>query len=479
MARRFTPRVALAGAAVAAVSLGSAAFVGAQSGPDEVRNLQRQIDDGKPKNVIMLLGDGMGDSEITAARYYFAGAGGHLRMDELPFTGEQTTWSVKPGAGPSFLPDYVPDSAATGTAWSTGHKTIDERISQGPSTAVDVPGPNNGFTTALELAQKAGMRTGDVSTAEITDATPAVMAAHISNRACQGPADARNTCKQETKAAGGLGSIAEQEVDHQVDVILGGGKARFDQTLDDSTQTVTDYAQAEQGYRLVTDAAGLAGVNGLDKPVLGLFNASNMSLEWNGPTAQLQQADGTYGPAVTCQTDRRPANEPSLADMTTKALGLLDTPSRGHGGGRGFFLQVEGASIDKRDHAANPCQQIGETIAFDRAIGVALDYQRSHPDTLVVLTADHGHTSQIVAEDSNGTSGPTGYAEDLVTKDGQKLRISYGTAGGLTRPSADTLSQQHTGTEVRVAAVGPQAARVNGVIDETDINGILTSFAGR
>jgi alkaline phosphatase len=419
----------------------------------------------------MLLGDGMGDSEITAARYYFAGADGHLRMDALPFTGEQTTWSVKPGAGPDLLPDYVPDSASTGTAWSTGRKTIDERVSQGPSTALDVPGPNNGFETVLERAQRAGMRTGDVSTAEITDATPAVMGSHISNRACQGPNDKRNTCKLETKAAGGVGSIAEQEVDHGIDVILGGGKGRFDQTLDGSAQTVTGYAQAQRGYRLVTDAAGLDAVGDLGRPVLGLFNASNMSLEWNGPTAGLQQADGGYGPPVTCQTDRRPANEPSLAAMTSKAIDLLDR------GRKGFFLQVEGASIDKRDHAANPCQQIGETIAFDRAIGVALDYQRTHRDTLVVLTADHGHTSQIVAEDANGVNGPTGYAEDLLTADGQLLRVGYGTAGGLTRPPADGISQQHTGTEVRIAAVGPQAARVNGVIDETDINGILTSFA--
>jgi len=82
-----------------------------------------------------------------------------------------------------------------------------------------------------------------------------------------------------------------------------------------------------------------------------------------------------------------------------------------------------------------------------------------------------------VAEDANGVNGPTGYAEDLLTADGQLLRVSYGTAGGLTRPPADGISQQHTGTEVRIAAVGPQAARVNGVIDETDINGILTSFA--
>lgn len=138
-----------------------------------------------------------------------------------------------------------------------------------------------------------------------------------------------------------------------------------------------------------------------------------------------------------------------------------------------------GASIDTRDHAANPCQPTGETIVSDGAVGVALDYQGAHPDRLVVLTAGQGHTSRIVAEDSNGTTGPTGYAEDLLTKDGRKLRTSTGSAGGHTRPSADTLSQQHTGTEVRIPAVGPQAARVSSVIDDNDINGILTSFGRR
>jgi alkaline phosphatase len=464
----------MASAGVIALSLGGAAMVTAHNSPDKVQVLAKQINDRKPKNVIMFLGDGMGDSEITAARYYYAGAGGHLRMDGFPFTGEQTTWSVKPGAGPTYLPDYVPDSAATGTAWATGKKTIDERISQGPSTAVDVPGDNTAYKTVLELAQKRGMATGNVSTAEITDATPAVLASHISLRGCQGPNDTRNSCKLETKAAGGLGSIAEQEVDHRVDVILGGGKARFDQTLDGSATTVTQYAQAQKGYRFVGTAADLAAVNDVKKPVLGLFNAGNMSLEWNGPTAALQQADGGYGPPVTCQTDQRPATEPALVDMTTKAISLLSRKQHSNG----FFLQVEGASIDKRDHAANPCQQIGETIAFDKAIGAALDWQRSHPDTLILVTADHGHTSQIVSEDSNGVNGPTGYAEDLKTKDGQILRIAYGTAGGLTRPPAGGISQQHTGTEVRIGGIGPQAARVNGVIDETDINGILASFWG-
>src|ERR1700709_2352084 len=161
--------------------------------------------------------------EITAARYY-QGVHSSLNVDRMPFTGFDTTWSVKPGAGPSYLPDYDPDSASTGTMWATGQKTIDERLSQGPSTAINVPGPN--LKTVLELAQKKGMKVGDVSTAEITDATPAVLASHISLRGCQGPADIA-ACPLATKTAGALGSIAEQEVDHKVDVLLGGGRNRF------------------------------------------------------------------------------------------------------------------------------------------------------------------------------------------------------------------------------------------------------------
>ena len=192
MPRLSRARWIMVGACVAALSLAGAAMVTAHNGPDKVQVLAHQINDRKPKNVIMFLGDGMGDSEITAARYYYAGAGGHLRMDAFPFTGEQTTWSVKPGPGPTYLPDYVPDSAATGTAWSTGRKTIDERISQGPSTAVNVPGDNAAFKTVLELAQKRGMATGNVSTAEITDATPAVLASTSSSAAAR-PATTRRS----------------------------------------------------------------------------------------------------------------------------------------------------------------------------------------------------------------------------------------------------------------------------------------------
>ena len=317
----------------------------------------------------------------------------------------------------------------------------------------------------LEIAQKKGMKVGDVSTAETTDATPAVLASHVSHRGCQGPTDTATLCPLETKGAGGLGSIAEQEIDHRVDVLLGGGLSRFEQTIGSGPfagQTVLQQAQA-QGWRYVTDADGLSTVPNANKPVLGLFNKGNMSLEWTGPKAAL----GKSNTPEPCKEGQRPANEPSLAAMTRQAIGLLAEKK-----GKGFFLQVEGASIDKQDHATNACGQIGETVAFDRAIGVALDYQEDHPDTLVVVTADHAHTSQIVGEDATGSGIPTGYSTNLTTKDGQTLSLTYGTAGyggEGAAPVAAPPSQQHTGAVVPVWASGPGSLAVLGTNDHTDL----------
>ncbi len=460
---RGTRRLPLAigglGAAIVLGLGGASLATGAKH--DATKGVKANLTTKAPKNVIYLLGDGMGVSEVTTARYYRYGAGGRMNIDRLPFTGFDTTWSVKPGPGPEYLPDYDPDSASTGTMWATGQKTIDERISQGPSTAIDVPGKN--LETVLELAQKAGKKTGNVSTAEITDATPAVLASHMSLRGCQGPEDTAEDCKTETKAAGGLGSIAEQMVDHKADVTLGGGLGRFTQKTD-AGPTVVDYAKG-LGYDVVQDAGTLAAADG-SKPLLGLFAKGNMTTEWNGPQATL----GAGPPAQKCVTGHRPANEPSLSAMTAKALELLDRAPKG------FFLQVEGASIDKQDHAANACAQIGETIAFDDAIGVAMDYQATHPDTLVVVTADHSHTSQIVSEDSEGANDPTGYSNNLTTADGQTMRVTYGTAGG-NPAAAVPPSQQHTGAAVPVWAAGPQASAVLGTHDHTDKFALLQGKA--
>jgi alkaline phosphatase/streptomycin-6-phosphatase len=269
-------------------------------------------------------------------------------------------------------------------------------------------------------------------------------------------------CPTETKAAGGLGSISEQTVDHRVDVVLGGGRGRFLQPITsgpDAGRNVVQSAQAK-GYQYVTDATGLASVRS-GRPVLGLFNTGNMALEWTGPAASL----GKGNAPVACTENQRPGAEPSLVDMTRKAISLLDNR-------KGFFLQVEGASIDKQDHATNACGQIGETVAFDRAIGVALDYQEDHPNTLIVATADHSHTSQIVGEDSSASGLPTGYSTNLLTKDGQTLSLTYGTAGyggPGARPVAVPPSQQHTGAAVPVWASGPGGLAVLGTNDHTDL----------
>jgi alkaline phosphatase len=438
---RRAATAASVGLLVTAPLAASAAF--GDDGGDNSATAAAAIDAGPARNVILLIGDGMGDSEITSARNYQVGAAGRLALDTLPMTGEYTTYSVSREA--PHQPDYVTDSAAAGTGWSTGTKSYNGAISVGPDGTTVLP-------TILELARDAGYATGNVSTAEIEDATPAVLVAHISNRDCKGPDEAAAECPDETVEAGGLGSIAEQLTESDADVVLGGGLAYFQQKIKGGEykgQTVLDQA-ADNGYHVVTDADGLANASPRDK-VLGLFAANNLDLEWVGPAAR----KGGTEPKRCKTNDDRSAAQPHLSDMAAKAIDLLDAKSAAKP--KGFFLQIEGASIDKQDHAANVCGQIGETVEFDRAVKVALDYQREHPDTLVVVSADHGHTSQIVEAGST----TTGLTVSLRTADGAPMTISYATAKGE--------SQQHTGTQVRIAAVGPQAANVLGITDQTDL----------
>jgi alkaline phosphatase/streptomycin-6-phosphatase len=389
----------------------------------------------------------MGDSEITPARNYEVGAA----LDG-PVTVTGAACHALQEADPSSI-DYVTDSAAAGSGWATGHKTSNGRISTAAGTGNRV----TRFDTILERAQRAGFRTGSVTTAEVTDATPAVLDSHINDRDCQGPAD-MSTCAPYRKENGGPGSIAEQTVDHHVDVILGGGRQRFEQAVTGGPhagKTVVESAR-QQGYLVVFDAAALVSASG--PRVLGLFNAGTMSVEWAGE--QASPAPGSGLPrGQTCAENMRPANEPSLAAMTVKAIDLLQRAPSDRT--RGFLLQVEGASIDKQDHLENPCQQIGETVAFDRAVGVGLEFARSHPDTLVIVTADHGHTSQIVPVPSPGDrSLPGSFSTLLTTVDKSPMTVHYGTR-------AHGEEQDHTGTQV-VAAQG-RSPRVAGVTDQTDL----------
>ncbi|MEU1782259.1 alkaline phosphatase [Streptomyces abikoensis] len=408
----------------------------------------------KARNVILLIGDGMGDQEVTLARDYTVGAGGRLALDRFPATGKYTTYSVDSKG----RPDYVTDSAASASGWSTGRKTVNGRVSKTPDTDVAVP-------TVLELARRKGLATGSVTTDELTGATPAAMASHVTERGCQGPADMAR-CPRDTIGRGGPGSIAEQSVRLRPDVLLGGGRQRFDQRITEGPYrglTVTQQAE-KQGYHVVTDERGLRAA-GPDRPLLGLFSPDSLPVEWSGKRAA---AGGT--PPQRCVTNpARPAGTPTLAELTTKAIGLLEARTKDRSGpDKGFFLQVEGASIDKQAHEADPCGQIGETAAFDRAVKAAQDYAARHPDTLVVATADHAHSTQILPVDVN----PPGLSATLVTDEGSRIKVGYST----TDTPQD--GQEHTGTQVGISARGPNSDRVQGVTDQTELFTTITTALG-
>jgi alkaline phosphatase len=412
---------------------------------DATAALQKFIDDGEVKNVILFIGDGMGDSEITIARNYAEGAGGYFKgIDALPITGQYTHYALdKETAKPS----YVTDSAASGTAWSTGVKTYNGAI------GVDVHGKPH--KTLIELAKAAGLATGDVSTAELQDATPAVLLAHVAQRKCYGPEATAEKCPADALENGGLGSISEQLLNTRADVVLGGGAKSFNEIAragDWKGKTLLDQAK-ERGFVLVSNADELNAVTeaNQDKPVLGLFSEGNMPVHWKGPKA------AHYGnidqPAVTCEPNaERAASVPTLAEMTAKAIDLLKANERG------FFLQVEGASIDKQDHAANPCGQIGETVDLDEAVQVGMEFAKANGKTLVIVTADHAHASQIIP---NGVKAP-GLTQALNTRDGTVMTVTYGN-------SEEADDQEHTGAQLRVAAFGPHAANFAGLTDQTDM----------
>jgi len=414
----------------------------ARNDGDQTAAIRESIVDGPAKNVILLIGDGMGDSEITVARNYAQGAAGEFAgIDALPLTGQYTTYSLNPDG----TPNYASESASTASGWSTGTKTNNGSLS------VDIAGTPQ--ATLLELAKANGLRTGNVSTAEIQDATPGAQVAHISARGCYGPVETSVTCAGEALENGGLGSISEQLLTLRPDVVLGGGSATFTETAvggDWAGQTLFEQA-TDRGYQLVNDAAGLEAITAADQsaPVLGLFTEGNFPTRWVGPEATV--GGGDLAPASCTANPERLDTGLSLASLTDKAIDLLSADSE-----QGFFLQVEGASIDKRDHAADACGQIGETVDLDEAVQSALAFAKADGNTLVVVTADHAHTSQIVG------STPPGLSVALTTEEGQTMLVSYGTANAGE-------SQQHTGSQVRIAGYGPGAANVLGLTDQTDL----------
>ncbi|TMV67727.1 alkaline phosphatase, partial [Thioclava sp. BHET1] len=294
--------------------------------------------------------------------------------------------------------------------------------------------------------------------------TPAVQIAHVSQRKCYAPSSTLKKCPENALENGGAGSITEQLIATRPDVTLGGGYKSFTETATAGEwkgKTLEEQAKA-RGYQIVRTAQELAAVGTADQkaPLLGLFADGNMPVRWEGPKATLHGS--LEAEPVSCKPNpARTDALPDLAQMTTKAIELLQ------GNEKGFFLQVEGASIDKQDHAANPCGQIGETVDLDAAVQVAMDFARTHGETLVIVTADHAHSSQIIENDMTAP----GLTEALMTKDGSVMTVSYGT-------DETGESQSHTGAQLRVAAYGPYAANFTGLTDQTDMFYTISTALG-
>ncbi|PHM55466.1 alkaline phosphatase [Xenorhabdus hominickii] len=380
---------------------------------DQTEALKAALNNTKAKNVILFIGDGMGDSEITLARNYAEGAGGFFTgIDALSFTGQYTHYSLDKK---TKKPNYVTDSAASATAWATGVKTYNGAL------GVDVFGKDH--QSLLELAKKNGKATGNVTTAEIQDATPAALYAHVTDRKCYGPDETSKKCPENALENGGKGSITEQLLAARADVTLGGGAKLFtQQSVSGVNKGKTLQQQAlAQGYQWVTDTKSLAAVKEATqkKPLLGLFHDENMDVAWEGPKA-VYHGNLTEEP-VKCEVNSKlDPNVPTLEQMTEKAIDLLKQNKNG------FFLQVESASIDKQDHNANPCAQIGETVALDKAVQVGLKFAKEQGDTLVIVTADHAHASQIIEPKVKSP----GFTRSLITKDGTVMTVNYGNSEG-------------------------------------------------
>ena len=280
----------------------------------------------RPKNVILLIADGFGPASATMAR---TAIGRPLALDAI------LTGSVATGATDS----EVTDSAAGATAFACGIKTYNGAI------AVDtLRAP---CRTILEAAEERGMATGLVATSRITHATPASFASHVPNRGMEA-------------------EIATQLMDAGVEVLFGGGRATFvaeehGGTRGDGRNLLAD--ARERGVAVATNREELGNV--MRVPTLALLADDHMAYE----------------------LDRDPAAEPSLAEMTVKALDLLRNSE--DGGEHGFFLMVEGSRIDHAAHENDPAGHLHDILAFDDAVAIALEFARSDGNTLVVSTADH------------------------------------------------------------------------------------------
>ena len=434
------------------------------------------------RNVILIIGDGMDDQQITIARNYLAGAQGKLLLDEMPLRGAVQILTIEDKV--DGQPVYVADSANTATSMATGVITSRGRLATSA-------GDNRPLPTIVELAEAAGYRTGVVSTASVTDATPSAFAAHISFRLCQGPdlmleivySDIPlGGCPDEIKAKGGLGSVAEQLAESDLDVVLGGGGRYFDMTAEGSTSTVREIA-IDNGFSFVSSAGELVKATSADR-LLGLFSRDTMPVRLRGEDGReaeapqsswLNQAHRYLGsvtqPApMDCEPNPDFAGMPSLKEMTDAALAVLAREDSA-----GFFLMIESASIDKQSHERKPCGSIGELEQLDEALASALAFAQANPNTLILVTADHSQAAQLIPAQSLFAAYPIpvfspGKLARIRTPEGRLMAVNYATS--------NFFMEEHTGANVPIFGNVEAQGRVPTFLSQPELFGIMKDYLG-
>jgi len=338
---------------------------------------------GRARNLILFVGDGMGIPTVTAARIragQLAGGSGEehsLSFDRFPFTAFSKTYTVD---------HQVPDSAGTMTAIATGVKTrsgviaVNEKVAVGDFTAVT----GNTLASILDVAESRGMATGIITTTRVTHGTPASLYAKSPDRQWEDDADMAVSAQAARDA--GFPDIARQLVEYSngdgIEVVLGGGRTSFlpSAMADpehagvrgrrlDGRDLIGEWTSRSPGAKFVWNRAQLLGLDlATTERVLGLFEPEEMTYEW--------------------QRGEDPGGEPSLREMTDAAIRLLSRDPDG------FFLMVEGGRIDHAHHQANAFTALGETIEFANAVEGAVT-ATNPAETLVLVTADHGHALAI------------------------------------------------------------------------------------
>lgn len=518
--------IATISALALAVSAGVQAQVmpSSQTGSDWYTDAQANIaakvartQSSSAKNVILFVGDGMGISTLTAARILQGqidgndGEEGYLSFETFPYTALVKTYNVDA---------QTPDSAGTMTAMISGIKTdvgvigVDEDIERGNCSTVS----GNEVLTALEWAELKGLSTGVVSTARITHATPAATFAKSADRNWEDVSD-----MPASAVDGGCEDIASQLINFEanlearfegadvdgIEVAMGGGRRHF--LPKDAAFNTADAASSVEGDR--TDSRDLpsewqtqyangvyvidqVGFDAIDtestERVLGLFNESHMQYE--------------------ADRSNDIAGEPSITEMTQKAIGILDNNDEG------FLLVVESGRIDHGHHAGSAYNALTDTIEFANAVQAAVD-ATDPAETLILVTADHSHVFTIAGypkrgnpilgkvvgvgqtDAANASDGmpytTVGYTNglgfaDLGTETDADVR--YGEArdnGRVDLSAVDTEStgfhqealiplgsETHAGEDITLHATGPSAHLAQGVVEQNVVFHIIREALG-